>query len=135
MAAHMAQNRLGEIFMAGTGFLLARDPDTVRAPDIAFVRKDQPPAELPEEAFCPGSPDLAVEVVSPGDPFREVEEKVQAWLDAGTAMVWVVNPKWRTVSVYRPASDIRTLTENDELDGGGVLPGFRGRVGEIFSHP
>ncbi len=80
------------------------------------------------------TPDLAVEVVSPGDTAREVDEKVRAWLEAGTAMVWVVDPKWRTVSVYRPAADVRTRTENDELDGGDVLPGFRGRVGEIFSH-
>lgn len=135
MGSHVRQNRLGKIFSAGTGFLLSRDPDTVRARDIAFVHKDRLPAELPEDAFWPGPPDLAVEVVSPGDTFREVDEKVQAWLESGALMVWVVNPKWRTVSVYRPGPDIKTLTENDELTGEDVLGGFRCRVGEIFANP
>jgi Uma2 family endonuclease len=135
MASHARQNQLGMIFSAETGFLLSRDPDTVRAPDIAFIRKDHLPAELPEDAFWPGPPDLAVEVVSPGDTFREVDEKVQAWLEAGAMMVWVVNPQWRSVSVYRAGPAIRTLTEKDELTGEDVLPGFRCRVGEIFANP
>ena len=107
MAAVIRPGRLGKIFSAETGFLLSRDPDTVRAPDIAFIRKDHLPPSLPEDAFWPGPPDLAVEVVSPRDTYREVDEKVQAWLDAGATMVWVVNPKWRSISVYRSAIDIK----------------------------
>ena len=135
MAAHIVENRLGKFFLAETGFLLGRDPDTVRAPDISFIRKDHLPSPLPEDAYWPGAPDLAVEIVSPGDTFRELDEKVQAWLDAGAKLVWVVNPKWRSVSVYRSAADIKILTENDQLTGEDVLPGFTCRVGDIFTSP
>ena len=129
---YIRQHDLGAIFFADTGFLLARDPDTVRAPDIAFIRRENLPSPRPKDAFWPGAPDLAVEVVSPGDTLREVDEKVEAWLAAGAAMVWVVNPKWRSVTVYRSPTDIKVLTEKDQLDGQDVVPGFRCRVGDIF---
>ncbi len=135
LGPHVIAEGLGQVLGADPGFLLARDPDTVRAPDIAFIRKERLEGDLPEEAFWPGSPDLAVEVVSPGDTTGEVDEKVGSWLEGGARMVWLVNPKWRSVTVYRSATDIRTLTENDELDGGDVVPGFRCRVGEIFATP
>ena len=134
LARHIQQQKLGKIFCAETGFLLARDPDTVRAPDFAFIHKDHLPAVDPTEAFWPGAPDLAVEVVSPGDTLGEVDEKVKAWLDAGTKMVWVVNPKWENVTVYRSATAIRVVSKNDELDGRDVVPGFRCRVAEIFAN-
>jgi len=132
LGAHVSERSLGKVLGAEPGFLLARDPDTVRVPDIAFLHKDRFEGEPPEEAFWPGAPDLAVEVVSPGDTTGEVDEKVRSWLDAGAKMVWVVNPQWRSVTVYRSATDIKTLTENDELDGEDVVPGFRCRVSEIF---
>ena len=110
----------------------AHDPDTVRAPDIAFIRKDHVPREKPKEAYWPGAPDLAVEVVSPGDTVSEVDEKVQEWLDAGAMMVWVVKPRSRSVIVYRSATDVKILTEKDDLSGEDVLPGFRCGVREIF---
>jgi Uma2 family endonuclease len=127
------QHDLGDSFASETGFLLARDPDTVRAPDYAFIRKDHLPTREPEEAYWPGPPDLAVEVVSPGDTMAEIDDTVQAWLDAGAMMVWVVNPRWRSVTVYRSAANIKTLTENEELSGEDVVPGFRCRVAELFS--
>ncbi len=71
-------------------------------------------------------------MISPGDTTGEIDDKVKAWLDAGSAMVWGVNSKWRSVTVYRSATDIKTLTENDELSGEDVLPGFRCRLREIF---
>ena len=126
------QRQLGVSFAAETGFLLGRDPDTVRAPDYAFIRKDHFPAAEPEEAYWPGPPDLAVEVVSPGDTVHEIDDKVKGWLDAGALMVWVVNPRWRSVTVYRSTTDIKTLTENEDLSGEDVVPGFRCGVGEIF---
>jgi len=133
LGQHVLEHGLGRVFLAETGFLLARDPDTVRAPDIAFIHKDHLPAEKPKEAFWPGAPDLAVEVVSPGDTVGEVDEKVKAWLDAGAAMVWLVDPAWKSVTVYRSAREIQTLTEEDRLDGQDVVPGFRCRVADIFS--
>jgi Uma2 family endonuclease len=138
IGAFVEQHGLGRVLAGDPGFLLARDPDTVRAPDVAFVRRERQAEADPAGGFWPGAPDLAVEVVSPGDRFIEVDEKARMWLGAGAAAVWVVNPQWRTVTVYRPgaepsAPDVRTLTENDELDGGDVLPGFRCPVGEIFA--
>jgi len=133
MATHVQSRRLGKLFMAETGFLLSRDPDTVRAPDIAFIHKDHLPPDLPEDTFWPGAPDLAVEVISPNDIYREVDEKARAWLAAGARAVWVVNPLVQTVSVYRPDGSIVTLTIKDNLTGGDVLPDFSCRVNEIFA--
>jgi Uma2 family endonuclease len=133
IAAYLDRNPCGEALLAETGFILSRDPDTVRAPDIAFIANEHIPAELPEEAFWPGAPDLAVEVVSPGDTYREVDEKAKAWLTAGARVVWVVNPLVRTLSVYRAGTPILTLTEADELLGEDVLQGFRCWVADIFA--
>jgi Uma2 family endonuclease len=133
LAPHVVAHNLGAVLAAETGFLLSRDPDTVRAPDIAFVAADRWHAAPPRESYWPGAPDLAVEVVSPSDTFQEVQEKVEAWLRAGARMVWVVSPQPRDVTVYRPARESRTLSEEDQLSGEDVLPGFHCRVGEIFS--
>jgi Uma2 family endonuclease len=132
LGRHVFEHRLGNLFMAETGFLLARDPDTVRAPDIAFIHRDHIPKEQPKDAYWPGAPDLAVEVVSPGDTMNELDEKVQEWLGAGSLMVWVVKPKSRSVIVYRSTTDVKVLTEKDELSGDDVVPGFRCSVREIF---
>ncbi len=132
LGPYVREHQLGQVLIAEPGFLIARDPDTVRVPDVAFIHKDHLPATLPKETFWPGAPDLAVEVVSPGDRHGEVDDKVRMWLDAGTAMVWVINPKWRNVTVYRSPTEIRTLTENDSLDGEDIVPGFRCAVGELF---
>jgi Uma2 family endonuclease len=85
------------------------------------------------EGFWPEAPDLAVEVVSPGDSYSEVEEKVFAWLDAGTKMVVVINPRQRSATVYKSPTDIVALTEADVLAGGDVVPGFELAVREIFA--
>ena len=130
---HVSARSLGVVLAAETGFLLADDPDTVRAPDVSFLRNDRLRDPLPQGTYWPGAPDLAVEVISPNDRSGEIDEKVRAWLEAGTSMVWVVNPAWRTVTVYRSATQIATLTENDELSGENVVEGFRCRVGDIFA--
>jgi len=134
LGEHVLKINAGMILGGMPGFLLERDPDTVRAPDVAFIRNDHLPVTPPQEAYWPGPPDLAVEVVSPGDTVKEIDDKVQAWLDAGAMMVWVVSPSWRTVTVYRSASRIALLTENDELRGEDVVPGFSCRVAEIFAN-
>lgn len=133
LAQHVKANSQGVVFGAETGFLLATNPDTVRAPDIAFVRRERIPATGLPEKFWPGPPDLAVEVLSPGDTVFEVDQKVEDWLSAGTGAVWVVNPKRRTVAVHRQNEPARTLTENDILDGGTILPGFSCSVAGIFA--
>jgi Uma2 family endonuclease len=93
LAQHVEENRLGAVYAAETGFRLASDPDTVRAPDVAFVSQARIEAVGEVEGFWPEAPDLAVEVVSPGDSYTDVEEKVFAWLDAGTKMVVVINSR------------------------------------------
>jgi len=129
---HVKANNLGIVFGAETGFKIETDPDTVLAPDIAFVRHERIPKEGIPKGYWPGPPDLAVEVISPGDTYEEAEEKVAQWLSAGTAMVWVVNPRRRMVTVYRSLTDITVLTETDELTGNDVVPGFRCQVAKIF---
>ena len=111
----------------------ARNPDTVRAPDVAFIHRDHLPEHDPPEAYWPGAPDLAVEVLSPGDTQREVDDKVEAWLAAGAAQVWEVNPGDETVTVHRGPNDAEVLGENDTLDGGEAVPGFRCHVSEFFA--
>ena len=132
VGSHVKSNDLGVCFGAETGFKIASDPDTVRAPDLAFVSRERIPEGGIPKKFWEGAPDLAVEVVSPGDTYSEVEEKVEDWLEAGARAVWVLNPKRRSVSVYRSMTDVTHLSEDDELDGGDVVPGFRCKVSEIF---
>jgi len=124
--------QLGYVFNADTGFLISRDPDTVRAPDTSFVSQSRVPATGLPKKFFPGAPDLAVEVISPSDTLEEVEEKVADWLTAGTRLVWVVNPRRKTVTVYRTEDAAQILRATDQLDGGDVLPGFRCPVAEVF---
>ena len=126
---HVRTHRLGQICAAETGFRIGRDPDTVRAPDVAFVRHAR--QGEPSEGFYEGAPDLAVEVLSPSDTVFEVEEKVAQWLRSGCSIVWVVNPRQRSVAVHT-AEGVRVLTEAGTLDGGDLLPGFVLPVGEIF---
>ena len=133
LGMHVKANNRGVVFGAETGFRLATDPDTVRAPDLAFVRRERIPATGIPKQFWPGAPDLAVEVLSPGDTVYEVEEKIAEWLAAGASAVWVLNPKRRTVTVHRSTDGPRTLSGDDEIDGEDVVPGFRCRVGDLFT--
>ena|SRR5437870_5531485 len=130
---YVKRNDLGVVYAAETGFILSRNPDTVRAPDAAFNRKQRVEKIGSVKGYWVGAPDLAIEVVGPGDTVAEVEEKVAGWLEAGTAIVWVVSPKLHTVTVYRSLVEIATLTEKDLLDGGEVVPGFQIKVAEIFA--
>lgn len=132
LGGYVKTNNLGECGGAETGFKLASDPDTVRAPDLSFVSRERRLEGDARKKFFAGAPDLAVEVVSPGDARREVHEKVRDWLEAGACAVWVVNPKRRRVTVYSSPTDVTHLSEADELGGGEVVPGFRCKVSEIF---
>lgn len=132
LGQHVETHNLGVVCGAETGFKIGHDPDTVRAPDIAFVSRERLAQIGITKKFWAGAPDLAVEVLSPGDTIAEVEEKIAEWLDAGASAVWVVSPKLRTITLYRSLTDVVTLTENDELSKQDVVPGFRCRVAEIF---
>ena len=127
------KKRLGKIYASETGFVLTTNPDTVRAPNIAFIRQERVNEVGRSKGFWIGPPDLAVEVISPSDTVGEVEDKVHMWLERGTRLVWVVSPKLCNVTVYRSLTDIEALTEKDTLDGGDVVPGFQIPIAEIFA--
>ena len=131
--AYVRERDLGLAFGDNTGYVLRRAPDQVRIPDVSFVSWAHVPEEgVPEEGFWPFAPDLAVEIVSPGDRANDVHDKVREYLAAGTALVWVLWPRPRSVTVHTPDGLMRELGPEAELDGGDVLPGIRVRVNELF---
>jgi Uma2 family endonuclease len=130
LANHVRSGRLGWAFSAETGFVLFSDRQTVRSPDAAVVLSNRL-AELPD-SFVPMAPDLAVEVLSPSDRMADALAKVAMYLQAGTSLVWLVNPTTRKVMVFRSEMDPVTLGESDTLDGGDVLSNFTVPVAEIF---
>ena len=129
LSMHVKANNLGVLRAADTGFKLESNPDTVLAPDIAFIARDRVGNRVP--GFRPGPPDLAVEVISPGDTKPEVDRKTALWLELGAKSVWNVNPKKRTVEVNLANGEKRLFHENDELIDD-TVPGFRVKVSEIF---
>jgi Uma2 family endonuclease len=131
----VAARNLGVLFGAETGFRLERSPDTVRAPDVAFISHARiSPGGIPQ-GYWTGPPELAVEVVSPNDTPREVSEKAADWIRFGARAVWVVDPDSKTVTVYAADGSVKTLVQGETLDGGDVLPGFRCDVSDIFRIP
>ena len=126
---HVKTRRLGDV-MTEVGFTLELDPDTVRAPDVAFVRRER--TTRGQRGFFKGGPDLAVEVLSPDDRPSEVGEKIDEYLTHGVIVVLVVDPDDKTVTVHRRLTPPTTLVEDDELDLDDVVTGFSCRVGEIF---
>jgi Uma2 family endonuclease len=129
-------HHLGHVTGEG-GYVLARDPDTVRAPDAAFIAFDRLPGrQLPPGEYVEGAPDLAVEVVSPDDRDAEVAEKVADWLAAGAGRVWEVRPRTRTVTIHRKDAPPKTLGIDGTLtsdDAGFAVEGFALPVAAIFA--
>jgi len=121
--AHVEAHGLGRVFAAETGFTLARNPDTVRAPDVAFISAARLP-DPPPRGFAELAPDLAVEVLSPDDRPGEVLAKVADWLNPGARLVWVVDPVRVVARVYRADGSESVLGETDALRGEDLLPGF-----------
>ena len=124
---HVRKNELGRVYMSDTGFQVG---EHVLMPDIAFLTSARIPDDLSKASPIP--PDLAVEVVSPTDVLHRVVEKAFAYIDAGTQLVWVLEPKSKTVTVYRSETDITLLTRNDTLTGEDVIEGFSCQVAELF---
>jgi Uma2 family endonuclease len=122
----------GVVFAQDTGFKITRDPDTVRAPDVAFVGRDRAD-RIPPRGYAELAPDLLAEVLSPDDTAAEVLAKIADWLAAGTKLVWLVDPRRLEVRVYRQDGSLSVLRETDSLDGEDVLPGFTCRVIDLFS--
>jgi Uma2 family endonuclease len=114
------KHNLGKVYAAETGFTIERNPDTTRAPDVGFVKKERVPPRG-KRGYFDGPPDLAVEVISFNDLASEVTEKVEEWLAAGTKSVWVIDPKAKTLDVYPSGRDVVRLRERDELRDETVL--------------
>lgn len=124
----------GMVVAAETGFTLQRNPDTVRAPDVAYIRAERVPPGA-HAGFADFAPDLAVEVLSPSDRPGEVLAKVADWLTAGTSLVWTIDPERRRARVYRADGSDTALTDTDQLDGEDVLPGFHASIAELIDRP
>jgi Uma2 family endonuclease len=129
---HVDEADLGLVFTSEVGFHLASHPDTVRAPDIAFIARARVDETGIPRGYWPGPPNLAIEVVSPTDLHSDVEGKALHWLAAGARAVVVVDPPRRTATVYRGSRDIRVLGADGRLDLGDVVPGWSPCVGAFF---
>jgi Uma2 family endonuclease len=132
LGRYVDEHALGAASAADSGFLLARAPDSVRAPDVWFIRRDRIPVGGPPDAFWTGAPDLAVEVRSKNDRWPDILEKVDEYFAAGTQLVWVIEPIRREVVVFRADMPAITLMSTDELDGQDVVPGFHLPVRDLF---
>lgn len=131
---HVRHRDLGTAVGNDTGFVLFTDPDTVRGPDVAFVKKGREPEPGTDEErrHYRGPPDIAIEVLSPDDRAGDIEDKVNEFLDAGCPMVVILNPRRKNATVHRPGDRPLILREADMFDAGDVVPGFVVRVGEFF---
>jgi Uma2 family endonuclease len=133
LTEHVRRHGLGQVFGAETGFRVGRNPDTVLAPDVSFIRHERVQVVGIPKEFFPEAPALIVEVVSPSDTAEEVDNKMRRWFTAGIELGWVIYPSGRTITVYCSLSDIRILSGDDTLDGGSIVPGFSCRVSDLFA--
>jgi Uma2 family endonuclease len=133
LTAFLRDHQLGWDWPADQGYACFPDaPGKVRKPYVSFIRRDRLPDALTSEGYTYIPPDLAVEVLSPNDLAYEVENKVLEYLNAGVALVWVINPEARTVHIHRGDGSVGWLREEDELGGEDVVPGFGCRVAVLF---
>ncbi len=132
LASFIKPRKLGRLTASDSGVWLERDPDTVREPDIAYFSAARIPPDQRVTGYAEVAPDLVVEVASPGDSRRELNDKALMWLSYGVRLVWVVHPATRTVDAHRAGGDVAPLTDGDVLDGLDALPGFSCRVGDLF---
>jgi Uma2 family endonuclease len=131
LGEYVKKNGLG-IVGPEIGFRLHRNPDTLRAPDLAFIaRARYEPRGIPEK-FADFPPDLVVEVLSPEDGMSEMLRKVEEYLAASVSLIWIIDPATETVTVYRSLVDVQVLTASQELSGAPAVPGFQVRIADLF---
>src|SRR6266568_5879485 len=131
LADFVRRHGSGAMFAQDTGFKIASDPDSVRAPDVAFVARERT-GLIRSRGYAELAPDLLAEILSPDDRPAEVLAKVADWLAAGTKLVWVVDPERSEVRVYRSDGSLSVLREHDSLDGEDVLPGFTCPLSDVL---
>jgi Uma2 family endonuclease len=131
VGSYVRSHALGAVFGQDTGFKIASDPDTVRAPDLAFVDRARV-APIARRGYAALAPDLVAEILSPEDRPGEVLRKVGDWLEAGVRLVWVIDPDRRVASVYRSDGSVMTVSPDADIGGEAILPGFAFRLSELF---
>jgi Uma2 family endonuclease len=132
LGAHVEAHDLGGVYGPDTTFQIGPND---RLPDVSFISRERYPESGEPEGSWPFPPDLAIEVISPNDLYEKVVGKVEEYLSAGVRQVWLISPEHRTATIYYSHTNIRVLTEADELDGGDVVPGFRCRLDSLFRSP
>ena len=135
LAEYVERRGGGYVVVGDVGFVLGlpHDPERVRGPDVAYISAERLPGGVLPEGYIRGAPDLAVEVVSPSDDPARVQQKVRDYLEAGARLVWLLVPKARTATAYRPDGSARLVREGESLDGEDVLPGLRIPLAELFA--
>ena len=131
VGSYVRAHGLGAVFGQDTGFKIASDPDTVRAPDLAFVDRTRV-AQIARHGYAALAPDLVAEILSPSDRPGEVLAKAGEWLEAGVRLVWLIDPDREAATVYRADGSVMTASSDADVDGGAVLPGFSFRLSELF---
>jgi Uma2 family endonuclease len=127
------EHDLGIVWGADNGYqCFPHAPGRVRKPDVSFVRRGRLPGDAAPKGWVRIAPDLAVEVISPGDTAEDLEEKLEDYRKAGVPLVWVIYPRARKAHVFRPDGPPSVLGEDDDLSGEDVLPGFRCPLLEIL---
>jgi Uma2 family endonuclease len=136
LSAYVDEHKLGYVTAAETGYILTENPLTVRAPDVGFIARSRMPSPIPPR-YIPLAPDLAVEVVSPGDSAREIQDKALDYLRAGTSLIWIIYPESQTANSFGLEGSAQPIESEGTLDGGEVLPGFHLPLRDVFKdmHP
>jgi Uma2 family endonuclease len=131
LLAYVRSHKLGKVLAGEVGIYTHRNPDTVRGADVLFISNERY-AQKTSPGFLDVAPDLVVEILSPNDSWIEVTQKLQEYFAIGVRLIWVVNPQTHSVYAYRALTDVREFTENDDLPGDDVLPGFLVKVAQLF---
>ncbi len=133
LGRYSMENEAGDVLTGEPGYIIrSGEGENVRAPDVAFIRKERVPEEGWGAGFCTVMPDLVVEVVSPHDSYPQLRQKVDQWLSAGVQVVWVIDPERQVVEIWRPDGTLKELQADEILTGDPVLPGFQVVVKELF---
>jgi Uma2 family endonuclease len=129
---YLEQHPVAHCFAPGTGFVLEGSAEVVRTPDVALVRNEHMPNDGIPTGYFPGTPDLAIIVVSPNDKFDEIAQRVRDYFDAGSRRVWIVRPRVKMVTIHRSEQDVQIIAETQTLNGGDILPGLEIPLTKLF---
>ena len=128
----VVKQALGEVVSGEVGIYTGRNPDTVRAADVAFISNERM-AQVKSKSYLDVAPELVVQVLSPDDAWSDLMEKLDEYFTCGVKTAWVADPRTRQVYVYHAVTSVERFTEKDTLTGGDVLPGFSVPVVELFA--